>query len=83
MRICRGFENLRDLRALSGEFLGQKSCYLESFRFSDSAFEVTKLQVTFCVVINTLTVSDVGDKEFAHLVFLHSYFYGFDIIEVL
>ena len=28
-------------------------------------------------------MSDVGDKEFAHLVFLHSNFYGFNIIEVL
>ena len=33
MRICREFENWRDLRALSGKFLRQKSCYLESFRF--------------------------------------------------
>ena len=33
MRICRGFENWCDLRALSGKFLRQKSCYLESFRF--------------------------------------------------
>ena len=33
MRICRGFENWRDLRALSGKFLRQKSCYPESFRF--------------------------------------------------
>ena len=32
-RICREFENLRDLRALSGKFLRQKSCYPESFRF--------------------------------------------------
>ena len=31
MRICRGFENLRDLRALSGKFLRQKSCCPESF----------------------------------------------------
>ena len=44
--------------------------------------EVTELHLTFCVVSNTPTVSDIGDKEFAHLVFLHSYcFYGFDIIE--
>ena len=33
MRICREFENWRDLRALSGKFLRQKSCYPESFRF--------------------------------------------------
>ena len=33
MRICRGFENWCDLRALSGKFLRQKSCYPESFRF--------------------------------------------------
>ena len=33
MRICREFENWRDLRALSGKFLWQKSCYPESFRF--------------------------------------------------
>jgi len=33
MRICRKFENWRDLRALSGKFLRQKSCYPESFRF--------------------------------------------------
>ena len=33
MRICREFENWRDLRALSGKFLRQKSCYSESFRF--------------------------------------------------
>ena len=33
MRICRGFENWRDFRALSGKFLRQKSCYSESFRF--------------------------------------------------
>ena len=33
MRICCGFENWRDLRALSGKFLRQKSCYPESFRF--------------------------------------------------
>ena len=26
MRICREFENWRDLRALSGKFLRQKSC---------------------------------------------------------
>ena len=32
-RICREFENWRDLRALSRKFLRQKSCYLESFRF--------------------------------------------------
>ena len=44
--------------------------------------EVTELHLTFCVVSNTLTVSDVRDKKFAHLVFLHSNFYGFDIIEV-
>ena len=30
MRICRGFENWRDL---SGKFLRQKSCYPESFHF--------------------------------------------------
>ena len=33
MRICRKFENRRDLRALSGKFLQQISCYPESFRF--------------------------------------------------
>ena len=33
MRICREFENWRDLRTLSGKFLRQKSCYPESFRF--------------------------------------------------
>ena len=33
MRICREFENRRVLRALSGKFLRQKSCYPESFRF--------------------------------------------------
>ena len=33
MRICREFENWCDLRALSGKFLRQKSCYPESFRF--------------------------------------------------
>ena len=33
MRICRKFENRRDLRVLSGKFLRQKSCYPESFRF--------------------------------------------------
>ena len=33
MHICREFENWRDLRALSGKFLRQKSCYPESFRF--------------------------------------------------
>ena len=33
MRICREFENWHDLRPLSGKFLRQKSCYLESFRF--------------------------------------------------
>ena len=33
MRICREFENWRDLRALSGKFLRQKSCYPESFCF--------------------------------------------------
>ena len=33
MRICREFQNWRDLRALSGKFLRQKSCYPESFRF--------------------------------------------------
>ena len=33
MRICRDFENWRDLRALSGKFLRQKSCYSESFCF--------------------------------------------------
>ena len=33
MRICRKFENRRDLPALSGKFLRQKSCYPESFRF--------------------------------------------------
>ena len=33
MRICREFENWRDLRSLSGKFLRQKSCYPESFRF--------------------------------------------------
>ena len=33
MRICREFENWRDLCALSGKFLRQKSCYPESFRF--------------------------------------------------
>ena len=43
---------------------------------------MTELHLTFCVVSNTLTVSDVGDKEFSHLVFLHSNFYGFDIVEV-
>ena len=32
-RLCRGFENVRDLHALSGNFLRQKSCYPESFRF--------------------------------------------------
>ena len=32
-RICGEFENGRDLRALSGKFLRQKSCYPESFRF--------------------------------------------------
>ena len=33
MRICRKSENWCDLRALSGKFLRQKSCYPESFRF--------------------------------------------------
>ena len=33
MRICRNFENWRDLRTLSGKFLRQKSYYPESFRF--------------------------------------------------
>ena len=33
MRICREFENRRDLRALTGKFLRQKSCYPESFCF--------------------------------------------------
>ena len=33
MRICREFENWRALRALSGKFLRQKSCYPESFCF--------------------------------------------------
>ena len=33
MRICRRFENWRDLRASSGKLLRQKSCYPESFRF--------------------------------------------------
>ena len=33
MRICREFENWRDLHALSGKFLRQKSCYPESFPF--------------------------------------------------
>ena len=33
MHICREFENKHDLRALSGKFLRQKSCYPESFRF--------------------------------------------------
>ena len=33
MRICRKFENRRDLPALSGKLLRQKSCYPESFRF--------------------------------------------------
>ena len=33
MRICREFENWRNLRTLSGKFLRQKSCYPESFRF--------------------------------------------------
>ena len=33
MRICREFENWCHLRALSGKFLQQKSCYPESFRF--------------------------------------------------
>ena len=33
MRIYREFENWRDLCALSGKFLRQKSCYPESFRF--------------------------------------------------
>ena len=33
MRICREVENRRNLRALSGKFLRQKSCYPESFRF--------------------------------------------------
>ena len=33
LRICRKFENRRDLRILSGKFLRQKSCYTESFRF--------------------------------------------------
>ena len=33
MRICREFENRRDLRALSGKFLQQKPCYPESFCF--------------------------------------------------
>ena len=31
MRICHEFENWRDLHVLSGKFLRQKSCYLESF----------------------------------------------------
>lgn len=31
--ICREFENLSDLRALSRKLLRQKSCYPESFRF--------------------------------------------------
>ena len=33
MRICREIQNWRDLRALSGKFLRQKSCFPESFRF--------------------------------------------------
>ena len=33
MRICREFENWRNLRTLSGKFLRQKSCYPESLRF--------------------------------------------------
>ena len=33
MRICGEFENRHNLRALSGRFLRQKSCYPESFRF--------------------------------------------------
>ena len=31
--ICREFENWGNLRVLTGKFLWQKSCYLESFRF--------------------------------------------------
>ena len=33
MRICRKFENWRDLRSLSGKFLRQETCYPESFCF--------------------------------------------------
>ena len=33
MRICREFDNQCNLRALSGKFLRQKSCYPESFCF--------------------------------------------------
>ena len=33
IRICREFENCRNLRALFRKFLRQKSCYSESFRF--------------------------------------------------
>ena len=35
-RICREFENYRDLRTLSGKLLRQKYCYQENFHFSDS-----------------------------------------------
>ena len=62
MRICRGIENWRDLRALSGKFLRQKSCYPESFHFlwlCVHALEgiVLALQFLFftkCQVWNTL-----------------------------
>ena len=52
MRICRGFENWRDLRALSGKFLRQKSCYPESFRFLWLCSNLVKL-TTGAPIYNT------------------------------
>ena len=55
MRICRGFENWRDLRALSGKFLRQKSCYPDSFHFlwlSESLPRFLNLLLFFTIKCN-------------------------------
>ena len=66
MRICRGFENRRDLRALSGKSLWQKSCYQESFRF---------LWLWLCLLMPELTWSAYLLKPKLHL----SNFFFFNI----
>ena len=66
IRICCEFENCRDLRALSGKFLRQKSCYPESFRLlrlcTFVVVVVTKLRIKILIPKHTSYSRQVGAR---------------------
>ena len=52
--LCREYENWHNLRALSGKFLQQKSCYPESFRFLWLWERAFQKQVPSCDMMFTI-----------------------------